>query len=99
MFLVVGALGGIAVGELISRYDARWCIATGTLFIAITYYWLPAAHSLGTIYFAYAALGVGYAMTDTGAGTDKQAVSNGDQHPPAEENTLFFAHQTSCPFG
>ena len=32
-------------------------------------------------------------------GTDKQAVSNGDQHPPAEENTLFFAHQTSCPFG
>ena len=63
MFLVVGGLGGIAVGELISRYDARWCIAAGTLFIAVTYYWLPAANSLGTIYLAYAALGVGYAMT------------------------------------
>ncbi|MBL71410.1 MAG: MFS transporter [Rhodobiaceae bacterium] len=63
MFLVVGGLGGIAVGELISRYDARWCIAAGTLFIAVTYYWLPAAHSLGAIYLAYAALGVGYAMT------------------------------------
>ncbi|HAT08438.1 MAG TPA: MFS transporter, partial [Rhodobiaceae bacterium] len=63
MFLVVGGLGGIAVGELISRYDARWCIAAGTLFIAVTYYWLPSAHSLGTIYLAYAALGVGYAMT------------------------------------
>ena len=33
------------------------------LFIAVTYYWLPAAHSLGAIYLAYAALGVGYAMT------------------------------------
>ena len=63
MFLVVGGLGGIAVGELISRYDARWCIAAGTLFIAVTYYWLPVAHSLGAIYLAYAALGVGYAMT------------------------------------
>ena len=56
VFLVVGGLGGIAVGELISRYDARWCIATGTLFIAVTYYWLPAAHSLGAIYLAYACL-------------------------------------------
>ena len=63
MFLVVGGLGGIAVGELISRYDARWCIVIGTLFIAVSYYWLPAAHSLGAIYLAYAALGVGYAMT------------------------------------
>ena len=63
MFLVVGGLGGIAVGELISRYDARWCIAAGTVFIAVTYYWLPAAYSLGAIYLAYGALGVGYAMT------------------------------------
>ena len=63
MFLVVGGLGGIAVGELISRYDARYCIAAGTIFIAVTYYWLPAAHSLFAIYSAYAALGVGYAMT------------------------------------
>ncbi|MGB0479130.1 MAG: MFS transporter, partial [Parvibaculales bacterium] len=63
MFLVVGGLGGIAVGELISRYDARYCIAAGTIFIAVTYYFLPAAHSLPMIYVAYAALGVGYAMT------------------------------------
>ena len=70
VFLVVGGLGGIAVGELISRYDARWCIATGTLFIAVTYYWLPAAHSLGAIYLAYAALGVGYAHDGFSAGND-----------------------------
>ena len=63
MFLVVGGLGGIAVGELMSRYDARYCIAAGTIFIALTYYSLPAAHSLFAIYSAYAALGVGYAMT------------------------------------
>ena len=63
MFLVVGGLGGIAVGELISRYDARYCIAAGTIFIALTYYSLPAAHSLFAIYSAYTALGVGYAMT------------------------------------
>ena len=63
MFLVVGGLGGIAVGELISRYDARWSIVSGTIFIAVTYYWLPAAQSLSAIYLAYASMGLGYAMT------------------------------------
>ena len=63
MFLVVGGLAGIAVGELISRFDARYCIAFGSLFIAVIYYLLPAAQSLFTIYLAYAALGLGYAMT------------------------------------
>ena len=63
MFLVVGGLAGIAVGELISRFDARYYIAFGSLFIAVIYYLLPAAQSLFTIYLAYAALGLGYAMT------------------------------------
>lgn len=63
VFLVAGGLAGIAVGELISRYDARYCVAVGTLFVAVIYYALPAAQSLAAIYLAYAALGVGYAMT------------------------------------
>ena len=37
VFLVVAGLAGIAVGELISRYDARYCITGGTLFIALIY--------------------------------------------------------------
>ena len=63
VFLVVAGLAGIVVGELIARYDARYCITGGTLFIAVIYYFLPAANSLPAIYLVYAALGIGYAMT------------------------------------
>ena len=63
VFLIVAGFAGIAVGEFISRFDARYCVAAGTLFIAIIYYFLPAANSLPAIYLAYAALGIGYAMT------------------------------------
>ena len=63
IFLVAGGVAGIAVSELISRYDARYCVIGGSLFIAVIYYALPWANSLSGIYLAYAALGVGYAMT------------------------------------
>lgn len=63
IFLLVGGLAGIVVGELIARYDIRWTVSCGSLFIALAYWLLPAATGLGQIYAVYALLALGYAMT------------------------------------
>lgn len=34
LFLVAAGFAGIGVGELISRYDVRYCVVIGTLVIA-----------------------------------------------------------------
>ena len=63
IFLLVGGLAGIAVGELIARFDIRWTVSTGTLLVALSYWLLPSVSSLGEIYAAYVLLALGYAMT------------------------------------
>ena len=63
IFLLVGGLAGIAVGELIARFDIRWTVSAGTLLVALSYWLLPSVTSLGQIYAAYVLLALGYAMT------------------------------------
>lgn len=63
IFLLVGGLAGIGVGELIARYDIRWTVCGGTLLIALAYYMLPAVETLGQIFGVYIVLAFGYAMT------------------------------------
>lgn len=63
IFLLVSGLAGIAVGELIARYDVRWTVCVGTGLIALAYWLLPLALSLPQIYAIYVLLGFGYAMT------------------------------------
>lgn len=63
IFLLVSGLAGIAVGELIARFDIRWTVSFGTLLVALSYRLLPGVSSLGEIYAAYVLLALGYAMT------------------------------------
>ena len=63
LFLLVGGLAGIMVGELIARFDIRWTVSVGTLLVALSYLLLPQAQSLGQIYAVYILLALGYAMT------------------------------------
>ena len=63
IFLLVGGVAGIAVGELIARYDIRWTVSLGTLLIALSYYLLPYVTTRSEIYAVYIVLALGYAMT------------------------------------
>ena len=63
LFLFSSGLAGIAIGELISRFDIRYTIATGTLVMAAAFFAIPSMQSLTHLYALYVALGVGYAMT------------------------------------
>ncbi|MEG9861864.1 MAG: MFS transporter [Parvularculales bacterium] len=63
IFLVAGGFAGIAVGELIARYDPRWTVVSGTLLMALVFWLLPMAGTLPQIYAVYIALGIGFAMT------------------------------------
>ncbi|MEC8291144.1 MAG: MFS transporter, partial [Pseudomonadota bacterium] len=63
LFLFSSGLAGIAVGELISRFDIRYTIATGTLAMAAAFFAIPSMQNLTHLYALYIALGVGYAMT------------------------------------
>lgn len=63
LFLFSSGLAGIAVGELISRFDIRYTIATGTLVMAAAFFAIPSMQNLTHLYALYIALGVGYAMT------------------------------------
>ncbi len=69
LFLFSSGLAGIAVGELISRFDIRYTIATGTLVMAAAFLAIPAMQNLTHLYALYTALGVGYAMTALVPGT------------------------------
>lgn len=63
IFLLVGGLAGILVGEMIARFDVRWTVSAGTVLIGAAYYLLPQAATLNEIYVIYVLLGLGYAMT------------------------------------
>ncbi len=63
LFLFSAGLAGIAVGELISRFDIRYTITTGTLLMAAAFLAIPSMQSLTHLYALYTVLGVGYAMT------------------------------------
>lgn len=63
IFLLVGGLAGILVGELIARFDVRWTVSAGSILIATAYWFLPGINSLSGIYAIYVLLGLGYAMT------------------------------------
>jgi len=63
LFLVAAGFAGIGVGELISRYDVRYCVVIGTLVIAGAYGLLPDVSTLPEIYGVYVLLGIGYSMT------------------------------------
>jgi len=63
LFLVAAGFAGIGVGELISRYDVRYCVVIGTLVIAGAYGLLPMVSTLPEIYGVYVLLGIGYSMT------------------------------------
>jgi len=63
LFLFSSGLAGIAIGELISRFDIRYTIAIGTLVMAAAFFAIPSMQSLMHLYALYVALGVGYAMT------------------------------------
>ncbi|MDG2495861.1 MAG: MFS transporter [Alphaproteobacteria bacterium] len=63
LFLVAAGFAGIGVGELISRYDVRYCVVIGTLVIAGAYGLLPDVSTLSEIYGVYVLLGIGYSMT------------------------------------
>ena len=63
IFLTTGGLAGIAIGELISRYDARYVVSTGSVIIVMSFWLLPEISSLTSIYFTYILLGLGYSMT------------------------------------
>ena len=63
LFLIAAGFAGIGVGELISRYDARYCVVIGTLVIAGAYGLLPSVSTLPEIYGVYVLLGIGYSMT------------------------------------
>ena len=63
IFLVASGFAGIAVGELIARYDTRYTVVIGTLLMAAIFWLLPMAEGLPQIYGIYIGLGLGYAMT------------------------------------
>jgi MFS family permease len=63
IFLLTAGFAGIAVGELISRYDVRYTVCSGALVLLSAFYLLPEARSLQNIYLCYVLMGVGYAMT------------------------------------
>jgi MFS family permease len=63
IFLLTAGFAGIAVGELISRYDVRYTVCSGALVLLGAFYLLPEARSLQNIYLCYVLMGVGYAMT------------------------------------
>ena len=62
IFLLTAGFAGIAVGELISRYDVRYTRCSGALVLLGAFYLLPEARSLQNIYLCYVLMGVGYAM-------------------------------------
>ncbi len=63
LFLFSSGLAGIAVGELISRFDMRYTISAGTILMAAAFFAIPEIQSLTHLYALYIVLGFGYAMT------------------------------------
>ena len=63
IFLLTAGFAGLAVSELISRFDVRYTICAGTLVILLAFWLLPDARSLTEIYLCYVLIGLGYAMT------------------------------------
>jgi predicted MFS family arabinose efflux permease len=63
IFLLTSGFAGIAVSELISRFDIRYTICAGALVILLAFELLPGSKSLSEIYLCYVLIGLGYAMT------------------------------------
>ncbi len=63
IFLMTAGFTGIAVGDLISRYDARYTICVGVLIKVLAFILLPEVSSLPEIYLCYVLVGIGYSMT------------------------------------
>jgi len=63
IFLLTAGFMGIAVGEMISRYDVRYTVCSGALVLLASFYLLPETSSLWEIYACYVLIGIGYAMT------------------------------------
>jgi MFS family permease len=58
VFLIVG-ISSVVVGSLLDRYDARYIIAVGALWVAAGFTLLAALRELWHFYLGYAAVGIG----------------------------------------
>jgi len=63
IYLLISGTTSPFVGRLISRYPARWVIATGAIITGLGFIWLSLISQLWAFYLAYAIIGVGMATT------------------------------------
>lgn len=61
IYLLISGTTSPFVGRLISRYPARWVIATGAIIVGLGFIWLSLISQLWAFYLGYAIIGVGMA--------------------------------------
>jgi len=61
IYLLISGTTSPFAGRLISRYPARWVIATGAVIVGLGFIWLSLISQLWSFYLAYAIIGAGMA--------------------------------------
>ena len=62
LFFIASGIAGVAAGQLIHRFDPRWCIVLGGVLGAVALWAIGRVNTLNQLYLVYAFFGAGHAF-------------------------------------